>query len=243
MQTKFNLAADDGKVVYGTHDSGGETDSVLVLVHGYTGSQDEAHYYNAVPFFNSRGIDTIRFDLYNKAVDARSLTQVSLDDHCSDLRLVLDEFAPKYKHVYVAGHSLGGLVVIQSDLQGVDRVVLWDPTTPYKTIAEKKGEVVSFSDNYLIHNRVDFLASKKLMDQWRDADYNQLVPALLIPTKIVFAGANNKQELWQPYLPLLECDHELAYVEGASHCFTEPGTMEKLFEETWQWIKNQTSEV
>lgn len=61
----MEISAYDGHSIYGTLNSYGEKkNKLIVFVHGLSGNQHEHQYFNAVPFFCSRGYDVFRFDFY-----------------------------------------------------------------------------------------------------------------------------------------------------------------------------------
>ncbi|PID31683.1 hypothetical protein CR970_04450, partial [Candidatus Saccharibacteria bacterium] len=127
MRSKIELKTSDNHIIYGTLDAiGGKT--LLIFVHGFTGHQNEHHFFNAASFFTERGFDTFRFDLYSKNKGGRSLSSCSLTDHSDDVNLVIDNFKDKYETLVLIGHSLGGLVLLKTDLTNVSKIVLWDPT-------------------------------------------------------------------------------------------------------------------
>jgi len=236
MRDKIELKTEDNHVIYGTLDSS-DSKTLLIFVHGYTGSQNEHHYFNAVPFFTKHNFDTFRFDFYSKNKNGRSLSNCSLTDHSNDLNLIIKNFKDKYDKLIVIGHSLGGLVILKSDLSNVSKIILWDPTTPFKDLKHRNATYDSKLDKYVEKGKMDFYVGKELFDEWMSSDYNKLVTSLNTPCKIIFAGNNNKFELWQPYLDKFQVKHELVTVENATHGFIEEGTEQRLFEETLKWIE------
>jgi len=236
MRDKIELKTEDNHIIYGTLDSNNNK-TLLIFVHGYTGSQNEHQYFNAVPFFTKNDFDTFRFDFYSKNKNGRSLNDCSLTNHSDDLNLIINNFKDKYDKLIVIGHSLGGLVILKSDLSNVSKIILWDPTTPFKDLKHRNATYDSNLDKYLVKGKMDFFVGKKLIDEWMFSDFNILLPKIKIPCKIIFAGNNNKFELWKPYLDKIQVEHEFVTVESATHCFIEEGTEQKLFEETLKWIK------
>ena len=236
MRNKIELKTDDNHVIYGTLDLNNNK-TLLIFVHGFTGSQNEHHYFNAVQFFTKQNFDTFRFDFYSKNKNGRSLSDCSLTDHSNDLNLIINNFKDKYDKLIVIGHSLGGLVILKSDLSNVSKIILWDPTTPFKDLKHKNATYDSDLDKYLVKGKMDFYVGKKLFDEWMSSDFDILLPKINIPCKIIFAGNNNKFELWEPYLDKINVEHEFVTVESATHCFIEEGTEQKLFEETLKWIR------
>ncbi len=236
-EEKIQLSTSDGHTIFGTLNTA-DNDAVMIFVHGFTGHQNEHHYFNAVPFFLGHNFDTCRFDFYaRKTEKARSLTDSSLTTHVQDLETVLQYCAKQYKKIIVVGHSLGPLVILQSDLSQVSRIVLWDPTTPFHDPAEKHAVFHEEMDKYIFEWGMDFVVSKEMVNEWMTMDLHKYVKELSVPCKIIFAGNCNKYDAWQKYLPHFSVENEHTVIEGATHGFVEKGTEKKLFEETLAWIQ------
>ena len=236
MREKTELKTQDDYIIYGTLDSNNNK-TLLIFVHGFTGGQDEHHYLNAAPFFIKNNFDTFRFDFYSRNNNTRPLAESSITSHSKDLKLIIDNFKDKYGELILIGHSFGPLVILSTDLSDISKLILWDPTTPFKNIKDKNASFDSSLNKYIFHWGMDFLVSKQMVDEWMSADLNSLVEKLSIPCKIIFAGDCNKHKLWKSYLPKFKVKHESAIIEGATHGFIEEGTEQKLFEETLKWIK------
>ena len=238
MEEKIKIQTEDNHIIYGTLNcKDSKSKSLLIFVHGFTGNQNEHHYFNAVPFFTGKNYDTFRFDFYSKKEKGRSLSECSLTDHSNDLDLIVDNFKNEYDELIIIGHSLGGLVILKSELSNVSKIILWDPTNPFKDLKHKNAVYDSTLDKYLIKGKMDFYVGKKLIEEWMETDFSILLPNLKVPCKIIFAGNNNKYELWKPDLSKIKVKSEFVIVDNATHCFIEEGTEEKLFEETLNYLK------
>ena len=236
MRETLALKTSDNRLIYGTLDSGNNK-TVLIFVHGFTGNQDEHHYFNAVPFFIKNNCDTFRFNFYSRDVKARHLTESSITTHTQDLKVVIDNFKDKYDELILIGHSLGALVILNTDVSDVSRLVLWDPTTPFKNIEEKGATFDPILNKYIFHWGIDFLVPMQMLDEWISLDLNKLIEKVPIPCKLIFAGDSGKHELWKPYINRFRIKHESVIIARATHGFIEEGTEQELFEETLTWIK------
>ncbi|MBP9759649.1 alpha/beta fold hydrolase, partial [Candidatus Dojkabacteria bacterium] len=211
--------------------------ALIIFVHGFTGSQREHQYFNAAPFFNNNGFSTFRFDLYNNKKGARKISEASFTNHIEDLNQVVDYFKRSYKKIILVGHSLGCLVILKANLANVSRIVLWDPSTGFENISEKKGYYNQEIGKYIIGQWLDIVVGKNLIDEWMKVDIGVMIKNIKIPCKFIFAGGYNKYDLWKPYLNDLHFKNEVVIVKGASHCFDEIGTEVELFKETYNFIK------
>lgn len=236
MRKEIKLKTSDKHIIFGTLDSN-KNQTLLIFVHGITGNQNEHHYFNAVPFFLERGFDTFRFDFYSDEDGARSLTESTITSHSEDLEVIINNLKEKYKKIILVGHSLGAPVILKTNLSSISKIVLWDPTTGFENIEDKDGEYNSKLDKYILHWGMDIIVGKQMVEEWKSLDINKLIEKLSIPCKFIFAGNCNKHELWKPFLNKIKMENESVIVEGATHCFVEEGTEQKLFEETLKWIK------
>ncbi|MFA6177505.1 MAG: alpha/beta fold hydrolase [Candidatus Paceibacterota bacterium] len=239
MRKEIQLTTKDGHIIYGTFDSAQKSKTLLIFVHGFTGHRNEHHYFNAASFFPEKGFDTFRFDFYGGKLNARLLSKVSLQEHISDLKLVIDTFKEKYDDIILIGHSLGCIVVLNTDLSDISKIVLWDPSSKLKNLKEKNAEYNADLDKYIFNSRLSIIVSKELVKEWQDVNIGNLAEKINVPCKFIFAGNHNKLEVWKPFLSKIKVANEFAIVEGASHVFIEEGVEQKLFEETLNYIKVQ----
>lgn len=237
MEHEIEIKTPDNHIIYGTLNSLPEdNENLIIFVHGLSGNQYEHHYFNAVSFFNKKGFNVFRFDFYAREPKARPLIQSTITTHAKDLESVIKHFQNKYKSIVVVGHSLGALAILNADLSRISKIVLWDPTTNFKDIKEKSGSFNADLDKYILHWGMDILLSKEMAEEWKKSNLNELIDKLTIPCKFVFAGDEGKYVLWKPFLEKIKVKNETAIVEGATHCFYEEGTEQKLFEETLKWL-------
>ncbi|MCK5630175.1 MAG: hypothetical protein KAI26_06140 [Nanoarchaeota archaeon] len=237
MQKEIQLKTKDNHIIYGTLNSEQKSQTLLIFVHGLTGTQDEHHYFNAVPFFTKRNFDTFRFDLYSKNPNARRLIECSITTHSEDLKLIIDFFKNRYENLILISHSLGALVILSTDLSDISKIVLWDPTAGFNDIKEKGGVYNPELDKYILNWRMDIIIRKQMVEEWKSLTPDRLVNRITVPCKFIFAGNYNKYQLWKPFLDKIKVKNESVIVEGATHGFIEEGTEQKLFNETLTWIK------
>lgn len=96
--------------------------------------------------------DTFRFDFYAKQNNnARPLVESSITTHSQDLKVIIDNFKDKYDELILVWHSLGPLVILSTDLFNISKLVLWDPTTSFNNIKEKKHHLIQiWTSTYFI---------------------------------------------------------------------------------------------
>lgn len=238
MEQKIEIKTPDNHLMYGTLNYLPENNATLIIfVHGLSGNQYEHHYFNAVQFFNEKSFNVFRFNFYAVELRARPLSKSTITTHAEDLESVIKHFKNRYTNIVLVGHSLGALAILNADLSEISKIVLWDPTTNLKDIKEKNGSFNADLGMYILHWGMDILISKEMVEEWKKSNLHKLASKLTVPCKFVFAGDRIKYALWKPFLEEIKVKNETAIVEGATHCFYEEGTEQKLFEETLDWLK------
>jgi len=248
MESLISLQAIDGFLVYGTLNTSSilakQKRKLIIFVHGITGNNVEHQYFNAVPFFNERGIDTFRLDLYSDEDNGRSLSDCNVSIHAADLLLVINHFKDKYEELYVVGHSLGATVILHTDVNAVKKVILWDPTKGMASLKQKYCEYNKELGKYIINWRMSIVVSPEMVDDWMKAtDIGSEITRITKPCKFIFAGDNDIYEAWKPFVDAViakqtpELPIESVVIPGASHMFIEEGVARKVYEETLKWVE------
>lgn len=226
--------------IYGTLNTlANKSETLIIFVHGLTGNRNEHHYFNAVPFFTSRGFDTFRFDFYPREAKARTLSESSVTTHVFDLAKVVRFFKDKYKGLILIGHSLGAWTVLKSDLKDIDYIVLWDPTKAYKSLKERDIYFSEGLNKYILRWGMDILVSKEMIEEWKEAQNpRKVLENLAKPCKFIFAE-HGSYDHWKQFFKYIKVKFESTIIKDSTHCFYEEGTAQKLYEETYQWIRNE----
>lgn len=238
MQAEIKITTYDNHKIYGTLDTVEKgTSRLIIFVHGLTGNREEHQYFNAVPFFTKHGFASFRFDMYGYHEGARRLVDSTIETHISDLESVLAYFADKYEEIYLVGHSIGATVICLADHSLAKKLVLWDPTQGFETLEEKNIAWQPELGLFMLDWQMQILVSKEFVEQWQKITVAEEVANLKVPTKIIFAGQDEKYAKWQPFLGDIKVTHEHVVIDGASHRFVEEGVLEKLYNETLEWLE------
>ena len=235
MRKDMKIPTKDGFNIYGTLDSC-ESRRLIIFIHGMTGNKDEHHYFNAASFFNKRGFDTFRFNFYSRKKDSRQLVDSTLTTHIDDLNAVIDKFTGDYDETILISHSFGGILVPNVELSKVSKIVFWDPSSGFNNLEDKSITYERSMDKYRLNWGKTILVNKLLIEQWMAVSVEELVDKVTVPCKFIFAGNNNKEDIWGPQLDKIKVPYKTSAIEGASHQFVEEGSEEKLFEETLKFI-------
>lgn len=246
MEKALNLKARDGHAIYGVHNTSlKKSDTLLVLVHGLTGDLTDHIFYNAARFFPAKNIDTYRFNLYDGRKGGRSLVNSSVRTHAEDLNQVLKKFRKQYRHIAVAGHSLGGPSVVTADTSLMDSIILWDPTPmpSMKDVSEGMKSEVVFNKSlnaYLAEWNFTFLMGTEMGKEYDSLNPVERIKDVHVPVKIICAQKDGNAQGGKQYFKIANDPKEYVVLKGATHCFDEWGTEEELFKETLNWIRRWT---
>ena len=236
MEEFKEFTTDDDFTIYGTLNWKDDSakDKLIIFVHGLSGNQHEHQYFNAVPFFNAIGYDTFRFDFYSNASDSRPSSVSSVSTHADDLNLIINRFRNRYRDIYLIGHSIGCLAIMNAETRSVKKIIYWDPTNGMESLDEKRGEYMAEKDVCILHWGYESLISNKMIDEWMEAyDVKEYSKRIKGDCAFIFAGNAGKDKAWIPYIERFE--HVI--IEGATHRFTEEGTLKRLYEETLRLIE------
>lgn len=239
MEKTLTIKTTDRHSIYGTLTTPQKrTDVLLIFVHGFTGHQNEHLFYNGARFFAKHDIATFRFDLYTGEKGGRTLTDCGISTHANDLNKVIKFFRKKFQKIFVIGHSLGGLVILLSETNTVDGVVLWDSSCTLKGKERKDFKYSKLLDLYLVRWGAEFLMGKKMYDEWKEVPVPRVAIAKINkPIKVIVAGKGALIKAGQEYFKYAKEPKEFAIVNEAGHNFNEGNTATKLFIETLSFIK------
>lgn len=237
MEKEIIIDTPDGHKIYGFLSTPKEKpDKLVIFVHGFTGNCNEHIFFNGAKYLRGEGIANFRFDLYNWQKGGRTFTDCDIQTHVDDLKTVVEYFKNKFKKIYLIGHSLGGIVVLQAGLD-VDGIVLWDPSHAASFIGEDDYEYNEGLGAYLLKWGVVFVVGKKMHDDKLQYTAPEILMAgIKCPIKIICAGNGVLKEGGKNYYSLAKEPKELVIIEGAGHTFDEDGVEEKLFAETAEWV-------
>lgn len=243
MEKSVKIKTKDNHIIYGTLNAPKKkSDKLIIFVHGLTGYQNEHIYYNAVKFFNKKGFAVFRFDFYSAEKKARKLSECTIALHAKDLKQIIYYFKNKYTKLFLVGHSLGGITVLLSDVHKVSAIVLWDPSVNLKN--RLKGSVFDYTkynkclDAYILSWGVEYIIGKKMHEEWFSfLKPKELMARISKPIKIIVAEKGILVKGGKEYYKYAKKPKAFAIIKGAHHTFDEEGAEEKLFRETWKWVR------
>src|SRR3989344_7213909 len=237
MEKQIKIPIANKKYIYGKL-RGSLKNPLIVFVHGFTGHKDNHIFFNGARFFEKHSFSSFRFNLYHWTKDSRKLEDCMLSLHAQDLDTVVRYFRKKgVKKIFVAGHSFGGLTILLSKAKDFNAAVLWDPSdNPAEvTIAKYIKEL----DRYYVTEEgyYGFTISKAMYEENKKFKPFELIKKFKIPVKIILAGSGILIKGGKKYFQLANDPKAFAMIPKATHTFNEEGTEEKLFQETYNWLK------
>lgn len=234
MEKQIHLKTKDGFTIYGHLNSAIKTKKLIIFVHGLTGNQTEHHYNNAPKYFNDKGYDTFRFDLYSPRKNARQISEVSIKNHLDDLRQVVEYFKDTYSEINIISHSMGCYVVMKAGLENINKFIYWDPTKGMKSLEEKNAKYDEHLDKYILSWGLVIILSKEMVEDWKSAsNISEYFKEIQQNSYFIFAGAYNIKDEWLKYV---ESKFSYKIVEGATHTFYEEGVLDELYEYTLNFL-------
>lgn len=212
---------------------------LVIFVHGYTGNCYEHFFFNASPFFNSEGFDTYRFNLYWYEGDARHLSNATFDEHLDDLNTVISFFENDYDSIYLVGHSLGGQVVIRSNLNDgkIKAITLWDPSREPKDVCATL-RYNNKNDNYVEDSNVEIIIGKRFYDSCMNISEStaDVLSKISVPIKVIGAGKAGASVAKDLFFTNIVSEKEVYIIENSNHTFDNLGAEKELFNETLNWF-------
>jgi dienelactone hydrolase len=237
MKMEKEMKIKNGKYnIYGVLNTSNNKNDLIIFIHGLGGHANEHQFYNAARYFTKKGFNTFRISLYPGKKDSRTLIDSTIATHARDLEKVVDHFSKKFKSIYVVGHSIGGLTILKSRLDNVRRAVLWDPSLKLRKFTDEMATYDKRLDMYIMHWGTDILVPKAMVEEWSSTD-TTFLKRFVIPVKIIFASKGILKKIWGDELKNIKVQKSIATIDGASHCFDEEDTEDRLFKETLKWIK------
>ncbi len=109
------------------HLSEKETKSLIILVHGFTGSRNGPGnlFIELAEDLTSKGFNVLRFNFRFTTDDWNEFHKMTMEGEVSDLKLIINEMSKKYDKIGLVGESMGGSISILSYNEKVKCLVLW----------------------------------------------------------------------------------------------------------------------
>lgn len=236
MEKPFRIKTKDGKYIEGIV-RGSLKRPVIVLVHGLTGSTDEALHYNAARYFGENGFSSCRFNLYGWEKDCRKLHQCTLKTHGADINRVVEFLRLKgAKKIFAVGHSYGFPSILSSQNQYLKAITSWDGSVLPRKKFKKLKHINSPVEGVVLNWGVFSIMGRAMADEEQVFNSIKLIQSMNLPLHLVTAGQQLNFQGAQKIRKALKTP-KLTVIRGAAHCFTEDGKQAELYKATVDWFK------
>ena len=229
QETKEFIAADGAKVQVEVNSAEGNKAAVL-MVHGFTGDVNEHIFYNAAQSWPKKGLDVWRISLYpGEPAGTRLMTHVTWQQNLSDIALVLKEMGQRYESLFLAGHSMGGVLATYSSHPKIKAKALWDPALGFQP-SDFAAEALN-ANYHTIHWGCAILVSKKYSEECFEA--SRYLAEIPIQPPILVVRATDFFGGW----PKARIAARVVLIKDSDHCFNKEGNEKKLFSLTLNFFK------
>lgn len=252
----FNLKNRNGLRIVGVVDQPENTQGLVFVLHGLSGNTKQLHIEAIAEAFREKDFTTVRFDSTNTFGESGgSYENMTVTSYLHDLEDVISwaTSQPWYQEpFYLAGHSLGGLIVILYTLQHPERV---KAIAPISTVVsgrlthdawrkqlgapfdnwQKTGSVVEESSSRPgLKKRLKWAFMEDLLQY----DVLPLIDRLAMPTLLIVGDRDDATPLvHQKFLfEVLPGKKELHVIKSASHTFVKPEHLREVKNIIHQWI-------
>ena len=105
------------------------THSLVILVHGFTGSKNgpDKIFIKLAKKIAAEGFAVLRFNFRFTSEDLSEFYKMTIRGEVSDLKLIISEMSKRYKKIALVGESMGGTISILSYDEKIKCLVLWYP--------------------------------------------------------------------------------------------------------------------
>lgn len=236
----LNVSLSDGKRAYGRIREV-EGAPVVVMAHGGTCRINDHPYEYASRRISNAGFSVYRFAFYDYAQDARTTTDLSIEDHISDIDSVVRYFVERGNSVSVIGHSIGGLAALASRERRFDSLVLWDASHPAQLDPRNWPDLWKWEpalDCWRFENGIVSLFDKRFVESFMALDADTAAATMDKPVKYIGASESVNANVARDYFALTRNEAKsLHVIEGADHGFTSEAHADELVDETLQWLR------
>lgn len=237
MEKEVNIPSFDKKIIYGTlNHQEKKKNQLIIFSHGLTSNKDNHIMCFAARKF-SKEYDCYRFDFYNHKLRARKLIEADVSTHTKDLNSVIKHFSKEYEKIHLVGHSFGGTAIYNCNLEKIDAICLWDTMLiEEESKLDEKYEWNKKLNCYILHQAIDVLISKKLVEE-RQKQTPEILKKINKPTLVICAENFKFSKLWESNIKKINSKTKFIEIKGANHIFSKEKEEKKLLRETLKWIR------
>lgn len=236
MQEKIYFENEGYKIEGILHLPEKETNSVVVIVHGFTASKDGPGkvFVELAETLVANGFAVLRFNFRFTTEDLSEFHNMTISGEVSDLKIITDEISKRYENVGLVGESLGGAISILSYNEKIKTMVLWYPAiflneTELKQSLETKEALEELEktgrSTLRKSNGQKFQVGRKFIEDREATNVISSAEKISCPTLIVHGDIDSVVSFTQAIrlMDVLKEPKKLEKIEGVDHAWHEKG--------------------
>lgn len=229
QETSIRIPLNDMLYLYGTHAAGGQSNTLIIFVHGLLSGQDTQLIVEGAHLFAQHGFHTFRFDLYSQKADTRSFANTPMSVQSEDIVQVINHTSAHYTAVAIIAHSLGAYLTLLALLpmahDRVTKLIFWDPSWEPKNIfASNLGIQISAE---VINNAHSLPSIAELMRQTH------------IPILICGAQKGGAKTAYAYHQYAMNKNTRYLEITGADHNFSDSKSSKALYNHSLKWLQKE----
>jgi len=235
-----------------------ESKSLIVLVHGFTGSRDGPGglFIKLAKELVSEDFTVLRFNFRFTTADWSEFHKMTIEGEVSDLKLIINEMSKNYEKIGLVGESLGGAIVILGYDDRIKCLVLWYPaifrkkTALGKRVLSKESarelEKTGFVKGRKSNGR-EYKVGKKFVEELKTLEIIPYTKNISCPTFLVHGDSDTVVPFNQSerLLNFLKEPKKLEKINGAYHAWKNKDfstdynfkAQQKAIQLTAEWFK------
>lgn len=240
MEKELKIKTADRKLIYGTFATvKGQSDTLIIFIHGFTGHQNEHILFNGARFLTEKGFDTFRFNLYaGEGKNTRHFSDTRISLNGEDITMVAKHFRKKYKKIYVIGHSYGGVSLLFVDQSVVDGFIFWDASYIETKDATESMKYDKNLDAYILDYGMGIVVGKGFINELKKfPDCGKLIKQINKPVLFITAGKKGNSKAGKKYFDSANNPKKLINIRTADHNFNNWKDEDMLFIKTYEWLR------
>jgi len=213
-----------------------KTDSLIVLVHGFTGTIDGPGglFVRLAEELSSRNFAALRFNFRYTTEDFSQFHKMTIKGEVSDLKLIINEMSKRFSKIGLVGESMGGLICVLAYNEKINclpvGLVLWYPavfqreTDLGKRFLSKEAEKELKETGFIKGKKSDgrkYKVGKKFVEELKTLNVVPHLEKIQSPTLIIH-GENDAVVPFnhsERLLNLLNCPKKLEKIPKVCHAF------------------------
>jgi dienelactone hydrolase len=209
-----------------------EINSLIILVHGFTGTMDGPGglFIKLAKELANKDFVVLRFNFRFTSEDFSQFHKMTIGGEVSDLKLIIDEMSKRFSRIGLLGESMGGSICILAYNEKVKCLVLWYPaifpkeTDLGKRFLSKEAEKELKETGFIKGKKSDgreYKVGKEFVEELKNIDLVPYFERIGSPTLLIHgerdavAPFSHSERLFR----LLKCQKKLIKILKVCHAF------------------------